>query len=142
MGGPSENKRPGIAGENVRPVGRTSGTGPIAQGVPIADLADGGKFMGHTGGEQVLLVRSGNEVFAVGPHCTHYHGPLAEGLVSGEAIRCPWHHACFSLRTGEAERSPAFFPIDTWTVEARDGKAFVSGKRAQARPKPRRGGRP
>ena len=40
----------------------------LTQGVPIADLADGGKVMGHAGGEQVLLVRSGNEVFAVGPH--------------------------------------------------------------------------
>ena len=110
----------------------------FTQGVSLADLPDRGKLMGHAGGEQVLLVRQGDEVFAVGPHCTHYHGPLADGLVVGEAIRCPWHHACFSLRTGVAERAPAFFPIDTWTVEARDGKAFVREKRAQPRPQPRR----
>lgn len=107
-------------------------SGPdLTQGVPLTDLPDGGKLIGHAGGEQVLLVRHGDEVFAVGPECTHYHGPLAEGLVVGETIRCPWHHACFNLRTGEAERAPAFFPVDAWTTEVRDGKAFVRAKRAQ-----------
>jgi len=113
-------------------------SGPdLTQGVALADLPDGAMLMGHAGGEQALLVRRGEDVFAVSPHCTHYHGPLADGLVVGETIRCPWHHACFNLRTGEAERAPAFFPIDAWTTEIRDGKVFVGEKRVASRPQPR-----
>ena len=86
----------------------------------------------------MLLVRLGQEVFATAAHCSHYHGPLAEGLLVGDTVRCPWHHACFSLRTGEAVRAPALSPIDCWSVEQRDGKVFVTAKRAEAKAAPRR----
>ena len=110
-------------------------SGPdLAQGVAIEDFVDG-KLLGHVGDQEVLLVRRGDEIFAVGTHCTHYHGPLAEGLVAGESVRCPWHHACFDLRTGEAARAPALSPIACWNVEARDGRVVVRQKREQ--PKPR-----
>jgi NADPH-dependent 2,4-dienoyl-CoA reductase/sulfur reductase-like enzyme/nitrite reductase/ring-hydroxylating ferredoxin subunit len=101
----------------------------LTQGIIFSELADGGKLVGHDGDEQVLLVRRGLEVFAVGTHCTHYHGPLAEGLVVDGTVRCPWHHACFDLRTGEAVRAPALSPIACWSVEQRDGKVFVRAKR-------------
>ncbi|MFZ3327769.1 MAG: Rieske 2Fe-2S domain-containing protein, partial [Methylocella sp.] len=68
-------------------------TGPdLQQGVVFGDLPDGGMLTGHAGGEAVLLVRRGEDVFAIGAVCTHYGGPLAEGLVVGETVRCPWHH--------------------------------------------------
>jgi NADPH-dependent 2,4-dienoyl-CoA reductase/sulfur reductase-like enzyme/nitrite reductase/ring-hydroxylating ferredoxin subunit len=105
-------------------------TGPdLTQGIALSELADGGKLVGLVGGEQVLLVRSGAEIFAVGAHCTHYHAPLADGLVIDGAMRCPWHHACFDLRSGEATRAPAIDPIACWSVEQRDGKVFVGEKR-------------
>ncbi|MFZ2080400.1 MAG: FAD-dependent oxidoreductase, partial [Xanthobacteraceae bacterium] len=106
----------------------------LTQGVALTDFADG-KLLGHVGDEEVVLVQSGDEIFAVGAHCTHYHGPLAEGLVTGESVRCPWHHACFDLRTGEAARAPALSPIACWKVERRDGRIVVKDKREQ--PKPR-----
>jgi NADPH-dependent 2,4-dienoyl-CoA reductase/sulfur reductase-like enzyme/nitrite reductase/ring-hydroxylating ferredoxin subunit len=109
----------------------------LAQGIALADVADGGKLVGHVGAEEILLVRRGDDIFAVGAHCSHYHGPLADGLVVGDTVRCPWHHACFDLRTGEALRAPALSPISCWSVERRDGKIFVQGKRKQAAPKPR-----
>ena len=93
-----------------------------------------------SGQDPVLLVRRGAHIFAIGPQCTHYNGPLAEGLIVGDTVRCPWHHACFDLRTGEALRAPALSPVDTWRVEQRDGKIFVCEKRAQPEKK-RRGKR-
>jgi NADPH-dependent 2,4-dienoyl-CoA reductase/sulfur reductase-like enzyme/nitrite reductase/ring-hydroxylating ferredoxin subunit len=106
----------------------------LTQGVALTDFVDG-KLLGHVGDEAVLLVQSGGEIFAISAHCTHYHGPLAEGLVTGESVRCPWHHACFDLRTGEAERAPALSPVACWKVERRDGRIVVKDKREQ--PKPR-----
>jgi NADPH-dependent 2,4-dienoyl-CoA reductase/sulfur reductase-like enzyme/nitrite reductase/ring-hydroxylating ferredoxin subunit len=104
-------------------------TGPdLAQGIPASDLADGRMLAGHVGDEAVLLARSGSEVFAIGANCTHYGGPLAEGLMVGDTVRCPWHHACFSLRTGEALRAPAFAGVSRWLVEQRDGRIFVRTK--------------
>jgi NADPH-dependent 2,4-dienoyl-CoA reductase/sulfur reductase-like enzyme/nitrite reductase/ring-hydroxylating ferredoxin subunit len=107
----------------------------LSQGITIQELADGGMIGGHVGDEAVLLARRGDEMFAIGATCSHYGGPLAEGLIVGDTVRCPWHHACFSLRTGEALAAPAFNPMPCWRVEHRDGKAFVREKieRAQAR---------
>jgi NADPH-dependent 2,4-dienoyl-CoA reductase/sulfur reductase-like enzyme/nitrite reductase/ring-hydroxylating ferredoxin subunit len=108
---------------------QASPTGPdLTLGVALADLADGGMLAGHVGDDAVLLARRGDEVFAIGSTCSHYSGPLAEGLLVDDTVRCPWHHACFSLRTGEALRAPALGPVGCWRVEVRDGKVFVGEK--------------
>ena len=80
----------------------------LTQGITLDALPDGGKLVGHVGEAEVLLARVGAEIFAIDALCSHYHGPLAEGLVVDGTVRCPWHHACFDLRTGEALRAPAF----------------------------------
>jgi NADPH-dependent 2,4-dienoyl-CoA reductase/sulfur reductase-like enzyme/nitrite reductase/ring-hydroxylating ferredoxin subunit len=117
-----------MAQEPDGPVGRD-----LTQGIAAADLADGGKLLGRVGNDQVLLVRCQVEVFAVSAQCTHYGGPLVDGLVVADTVRCPWHHACFSLRSGEALRAPAFNALESWSVEQRDGTIFVRGKGAPAR---------
>jgi len=109
----------------------------LTQGIALDELPDGGMLVGHAVDEQILLVRRGSEVFAVGAQCTHYQGPLAEGLLVGDTVRCPWHHACFDLRTGEALRAPALRPIACWDVEQRDGMISVRSKRKRPKPKPR-----
>ena len=100
----------------------------LTKGVPVAMLKEGLPLQGHVKGEALLLVRRGSEVFAVGAHCTHYGGPLAEGIVVGDGIRCPWHHACFSLRTGAVTAAPALSPLPRWEVELRNEMVFVSGE--------------
>jgi len=106
----------------------------LSKGVALSEFS-GATLLGHVGDAEVLLVRSDAEIFAIDAHCSHYHGPLAEGLVVGETVRCPWHHACFDLRTGEATRAPALSPIAVWNVEREGERIFVRHKRAQ--PKPR-----
>src|SRR5713226_8303553 len=100
-------------------------------GFPIRDLGDGSMISGQADGEELVLARRGDEVFAIGAHCTHYGGPLAEGLIVGDTVRCPWHHACFSLRTGEALRAPALDPVSSWKVETRGDKLFVREKQPE-----------
>jgi NADPH-dependent 2,4-dienoyl-CoA reductase/sulfur reductase-like enzyme/nitrite reductase/ring-hydroxylating ferredoxin subunit len=107
----------------------------LAQGVALSALADGAMLLGHVQGEPAILVRRGAELFAIGSACTHYGGPLAEGLLVDDTVRCPWHHACFSLRTGEALRAPALNPVPRWRVEQRGGSAFVMGRLESAAPR-------
>ena len=108
----------------------------LSSGVAVESLRDGQMLHGHVGDEPVLLARRGNDFFAIGATCTHYGGPLAEGLVVGDTVRCPWHHACFSLRTGEALHAPALSPVACWSTESNGGKVFVRRKTS-----PKQGGR-
>ena len=114
-------------------------TGPdFTLGYSFAQLPDGGMLLGHAEGEHVLLARRGAEVFAVGAACPHYGALLTDGILVGDTVRCPWHHACFSLRTGEALAAPAFKPLPCWQVE-RDGDTVrLAARKAvpQAQPAP------
>ena len=106
-------------------------SGPdLAAGIDASALADGEKLLGHAKGEAVLLARVKDEYFAIGATCTHYGGPLAEGSVVGDTVRCPWHHGCFSLRNGEALRAPALNPVSCWRVE-RQGERVVVGEKVE-----------
>jgi apoptosis-inducing factor 3 len=119
-------------------MGSTQGqpAGPdLAQGIAMEVLGDGQMLQGRVGDSAVLLARRGEEIFAIDAACSHYGAPLAEGLLVGTTVRCPWHHACFSLTTGEALRAPAFTPLACWAVERRDGRIFVRAKTA-TQPKP------
>jgi NADPH-dependent 2,4-dienoyl-CoA reductase/sulfur reductase-like enzyme/nitrite reductase/ring-hydroxylating ferredoxin subunit len=126
-------------------------SGPdFAHGVELSLIPEGGMLLGHALGEAVLLVRQADHIFAIGAICTHYGAPLVDGLVVGNTIRCPWHHACFNLGTGESLRAPALDPVSRWRVEAvRDvarqstpvdklvGVVFVREKLEPFEPQPR-----
>jgi nitrite reductase/ring-hydroxylating ferredoxin subunit len=116
---------------------QASPAGPdFTQGILLSDFT-GQTLSGRIGDREVLLVRSGAEIFAIDPHCSHYHGPLAEGLVVGDSIRCPWHHACFDLRTGEAVRAPALNPLAVWQVEHEGDRIVVRQRREHPKPRGR-----
>src|SRR5438270_10735828 len=98
------------------------------KGFNIDDVADGKMLLGHAFGEAVLVVRQGSELFAIGATCTHYGGPLAKGLIVMCTVRCPWHHARFDLRTGEAIAAPALSNVACYRIEKRGERFFVTGK--------------
>jgi len=108
----------------------------FARGVSLTKFADGAMLQGHCKGEPILVARRADAYFAIGASCTHYGGPLADGIMAGETVRCPWHHACFSLRTGEAIRAPALLPLTCWKVETAGKKLFVRGKESAKKPQP------
>jgi NADPH-dependent 2,4-dienoyl-CoA reductase/sulfur reductase-like enzyme/nitrite reductase/ring-hydroxylating ferredoxin subunit len=115
----------------------TQPTGPdLAAGIKLADVPPEGMLGGHSGGEPVLLSYVDGRIHAVGGSCTHYGGPLAEGLAGDGIVRCPWHHACFSLKTGEALKAPAFDPLDRWRVEIEGERLFVRAKLPSVEPDP------
>ncbi|WII71535.1 FAD-dependent oxidoreductase [Bdellovibrio sp. 22V] len=106
-------------------------SGPnFAQGISEDSLLDGETMLGHVGDEPVLLVRQEGEYFAIGAVCTHYGGPLEKGTITGREVRCPWHHSCFDIRTGEALKAPALNPVAAWHVEVCENKVYVTDKKA------------
>lgn len=109
----------------------------FAQGIPLADVPAEGTLSGRVGDQPILLSRFDGRLFAVSGTCTHYGAMLAQGLVDGETVRCPWHHACFSLKTGAALRAPALDPLERWRVDIEEDSVFVrpSDSREPDRPK-------
>jgi len=97
-------------------------------GVSSMEVGDRAMLLGHADGEPVLLARIDGQVLAIGASCTHYGGPLAEGILTDGRVHCPWHHACFDLHTGEAVQPPALNPVARWSVEERDGRIRVTAR--------------
>lgn len=109
-------------------------TGPdLRAGIDASALEPGASVLGHVEGDAVLLARVGNDYFAIGASCSHYGGPLAEGVVDRDTVRCPWHHACFSLRTGDALRAPALSPLPCWIV-TKEGQRIIVGEKKERDP--------
>jgi len=113
-------------------------TGPpppdLTKGVAAREIPEGGLLLGRIGKDDVVLARSGDRFYAVGAHCTHYRGPLADGIIVDGTVRCPLHHACFSLQTGEALHAPALDPVSCWRVARENDMLFVREKIEAPRP--------
>jgi NADPH-dependent 2,4-dienoyl-CoA reductase/sulfur reductase-like enzyme/nitrite reductase/ring-hydroxylating ferredoxin subunit len=115
--------------------GATELSGPdLSQGIAFDELEEGKPFVGHAGGKPVVLVRRGETVHALGGSCTHYGAPLGDGLVVGETLRCPWHHACFSLESGQAIGAPALAPLPCYAVAHSGGRITVGAEMARPAP--------
>lgn len=87
------------------------------KGCETEKVSDGEMLLGHAFGEPVLVARRDNELFAIGATCTHYGGPLSKGLMVDCTVRCPWHHARFDFRTGEAIAAPALNNVACYKID-------------------------
>jgi len=90
-----------------------------------ADLPEGRPVRAEHNGTPVLLVRPGNEVFALAETCSHLGGPLSEGNLNGEIIQCPWHSSRFSVRDGHVVDAPAVHPQPCLETHLRNGQIEV-----------------
>jgi apoptosis-inducing factor 3 len=90
-----------------------------------SEFADGEMKQVSANGAEVLLACVGGNFHAVGAHCTHYGAPLVEGVLSGERIVCPWHHACFNVTTGDLQEPPAFDALPHYEVKIENDQVIV-----------------
>jgi NADPH-dependent 2,4-dienoyl-CoA reductase/sulfur reductase-like enzyme/nitrite reductase/ring-hydroxylating ferredoxin subunit len=110
----------------------------FALGAPLSGVPDGGVLAGRVGDRSALAFRDGRRITIVSATCTHYGAPLSQGLSGDGVVRCPWHHACFDLRTGTALRAPAFDPLDTWRVEIAGDRFFAREQQSRHSARPSR----
>ena len=73
----------------------------------------------------IALFNLDGTFFAIKDVCTHDQAPLSEGELDGDTIVCPWHGACFSVRTGEALSLPAIEPVETFPVILQGDEVYV-----------------
>ncbi len=109
----------------------------LAAGVPQGALASGQMLEGTYAGERVLLARVQDGFYAVGGVCTHYGGPLCEGLLSGKTVLCPWHHARFDLESGCATAPPALSGLQRYQVIVESDRVRILGPAPAPRSSPR-----
>ena len=110
----------------------------LTQWVKVEAAPDGGILAGVVGEARVFVWRKGNRLKAYNADCPHLGGPLNEGVVAGLTIRCPWHHACFDLTTGEATAAPAFDALHEYVLTLDDDRFCVKSAHARTRRHPGR----
>jgi len=82
-------------------------------------------------GHKVLVLRQQGELRAFSGTCTHYGAPLVRGALGDNSIRCPWHGACFSSKTGDIEDFPGLDSLACFRAEEREGKVVVTAGRKE-----------
>lgn len=90
-----------------------------------ADLPQGKPIVAEAGRVPVLLLRRGETIHAVQNWCTHAGGPLNEGEIVGDEVRCPWHDSHFCLSDGRPTQGPASMPLRTFEVREEAGRILV-----------------
>jgi NADPH-dependent 2,4-dienoyl-CoA reductase/sulfur reductase-like enzyme/nitrite reductase/ring-hydroxylating ferredoxin subunit len=106
----------------------------LTQWTSIDAVADGGLLAGVVGDERIFVSRRGFILKAYSAVCPHISGPLDKGIVADGQIRCPWHHACFDLETGEAVKAPAFDALKAYPVEVKGNRFKVGAAEAPKAP--------
>ena len=100
----------------------------MAQKVAVCQveaLEEGKMQQFEAGGRKVLLARFENKYWAIAPECPHAGASLAEGVIKEGRVVCPWHNACFSLRTGELLEPPALEGVACYPTSVEAGTVYV-----------------
>jgi len=93
--------------------------------VDESELADGKPFVVTADGANVLLVRRGSTIHAIGDVCSHAGGPLHEGEVDDGCVTCPWHASTFRLSDGAVRHGPATAPQPAFETQVAGGRVQV-----------------
>jgi glycine betaine catabolism B len=83
-------------------------------------------------GQKVIIVNIDSKYYAIGSICTHEGGPLADGILSGYEVECPWHGSKFDVRTGDVISPPANEPEPSYEIKV-DGNQILIKKQAKSK---------
>ena len=103
-----------------------SGSAPFVRACAVSELKDGEAISVVLGGDEIAIVESEGEVFAIRDWCSHAAVPLSEGEVDGFTIECWLHGSCFDLRTGKPTGPPATQAVPTYQVKIDGDDVFVA----------------
>jgi 3-phenylpropionate/trans-cinnamate dioxygenase ferredoxin subunit len=92
----------------------------------VADLKEDGAISVVLGDDEIAIVKTDGEVFAIRDWCSHAAVPLSEGEVDGFTIECWLHGSCFDLRTGRPTAMPATEPVPVYPVKIEGDDVLVS----------------
>jgi nitrite reductase/ring-hydroxylating ferredoxin subunit/uncharacterized membrane protein len=90
-----------------------------------AELQEGDPRRVQVGERRIVLVRDGGRIYALAERCSHLGGPLADGMVEGGCIQCPWHGSRFALEDGRPVDGPATIPQPCFETRVRNGRIEV-----------------
>lgn len=92
----------------------------------VDDIPNGEALAVEAGGQNLALVKVGDDVYCINDICTHEHAHLSEGFCEGHEIECPLHGSIFDVRTGEVKSLPATEDVKTYPVKLEDGEVLVA----------------
>ena len=90
--------------------------GTFAKVATVAEVPPGESKYVQAGGHEIALFNSGGAFYAIDNTCTHAGGPLAEGVLEGDEVECPWHGAHFNVKTGAVLTPPAGEGVASYPV--------------------------
>jgi len=116
-----------VYGEQIG-VDHAAAQAPPHEFVPVlaeAELPENELRRVEAKGVPVLLVRRNGTIYALAETCSHMGGPLSEGELEGDSVRCPWHGSRFSLEDGRVLDSPATLPQPCFDTRVNNGQIEV-----------------
>ena len=111
----------------------------LTQWTEIDAVHEGAMLAGAVGEDPVFVWRKGNRLKAYNANCPHLGAPLNKGIVHGETLRCPWHHASFDLASGKATAAPAFDALLEFPLTVSKNRFAVKPRGAPTPPRIGRG---
>jgi 3-phenylpropionate/trans-cinnamate dioxygenase ferredoxin subunit len=91
----------------------------------LSDVSDEAIFHAEVAGKQIILIKRGNEIYALDGVCTHEYAELWNGFVSDDTITCPLHLSQFDIKTGEVLSPPAEQPLQVYSVKIEDNRVLI-----------------
>ena len=102
--------------------------GVLADFTKVADVSEippGGRLPVVFDDRAVIILRIGDDFYAVEDVCSHDGQPLTDGPVADHSIECPRHGARFDLKTGRPLCMPAVEPIQVFEVKIADAGVYL-----------------